>query len=108
MIEKERGPGLLDPDRRGKELRHGVVASMYADMCEKISSRLGAFSDRAVSFDSAEHSSRPRRTASICDKICAASDAVATRRILFFFRSWALKLHMRSLISAANRFSSSS
>jgi hypothetical protein len=89
MIEKERGPGLLDPDRWGKVLRHGVAASIYADMCEKISSTLGAFWCVQLSF-SAQFSSRPRRTASICDKIWAASDAVATRRISFFFRSRAL------------------
>jgi hypothetical protein len=28
MIEKERGPGLLDPDRGTKVLRHGVAASI--------------------------------------------------------------------------------
>jgi hypothetical protein len=43
MIEKECGPGLLDPDRGGKTLRHGVAASIYADMCEKICSTLSAF-----------------------------------------------------------------
>ena len=43
MIEKKRGPSLLDPDRWGKMLRHGVAASMYADMCEKMASTLGAF-----------------------------------------------------------------
>jgi hypothetical protein len=69
MIEKERGPGLLYPDRGGNVLCHGLAASMYADMCEKISSTLGVFSDRIVSFGSAEHSSRPCRTVSICDKI---------------------------------------
>src|ERR1700757_3806881 len=106
MIEKERGPGLLNPDRRGKMFRHGVAASIYADMCEKMSSTLGAFCRVDFVFGSSESCSRPRRTASICDKIWAASEAVATRRISFFFRSCALKLHRRSLISTANRFNS--
>ena len=59
------------------------------------------------SFDSIESCSRPHSTASICDKICTASEAVATRRISFF-RSCALKLHRRSLIFVANRFRSPS
>src|SRR5271156_1979835 len=103
MIEKESGPGLLDPDRGGKMLRHGVAASIYADMCEKMSSTLGAFCCVDFSLGSRESCSRPRRTVSISDKICVASERVAARRISFFFRSGALKLHRRSLTSAANR-----
>ena len=54
MIEKERGPSPLDPDRWGMVLCHGVVASMYADICEKMSSTLSVFSNRGGSFDSTE------------------------------------------------------
>ena len=51
MIEKERGPGFLDPDRGRKVVVcHSVAASIYAAMCEKMSSALGAFSSRGVSF----------------------------------------------------------